>query len=270
MNVDFVKISPSKNMTVLITNYIAPTHYSKIAHSIMDYEYVNAEQVGFIVAPENKGSLLRLAMSGGEFCGNALLGAAAYCHYNGLTEKDRFLLETTGVDSPLECFVETKSPYLFEAKAEMPNDFIVDNMVVHLNGKNIFGSVVQMSGITHFITDYWICKDDFIHVIEEISEKIDNKAIGIIPYRNLKENDYEINPFVYVKETGSRFFEQACGSGSLALGVYLSKQTQEENFNVHQPGGIIKVETGVNNYISTTVRFTCEGFCNIDLSQVNE
>ena len=270
MNVDFVKISPSKNMTVLITNYVAPTHYSQIAHTIMDYEYVNAEQVGFIVAPKNKKSLLRLAMSGGEFCGNAFLGAAAYCRYKGLTTKDRFLLETTGVDSPLECFVETKSSHLFEAKAEMPNDYFIDNMVVQLNDKIISGSTLQMSGITHFITDYWLDKDDFFPIIEKISKEIDNKAIGIIPYKHLKKGNYEIKPFVYVKETGSRFFEQACGSGSLALGVYLSKQTKEKKFNVYQPGGIIKVETGTNNYISTTVRFTCEGFCEINLSQVNE
>lgn len=39
-------------MTVLVTNFVAPAHYSQIANTIMDYEYVNAEQVGFIVAPK--------------------------------------------------------------------------------------------------------------------------------------------------------------------------------------------------------------------------
>lgn len=103
MNIDFVKASPSKNMTILVTNYVPPTNYSRVAHTLMDYEYVNAEQVGFIEAPQNKDALLKLTMSGGELCGNAVLSAAAYCHYKGLTNENNFLLETTGVAEPLEC-----------------------------------------------------------------------------------------------------------------------------------------------------------------------
>ncbi|MFK2825485.1 hypothetical protein QYG89_07260 [Bacillus sp. B190/17] len=265
MRLNFVKISPSKNMTVLITNYVAPNHYAQIANTIMGYEYVNAEQAGFIVAPKSKNSLLRLEMSGGEFCGNALLGAAAYCYYKGITENNRFLLESSGAESPLACVVEAKSSNHFEAKAEMPYPISIKDIVINLNGRSISGSCVQLNGITHFLTDYWPCKDDFNLIIETISEKIENKAIGIIPYRKLTEKEYEIWPYVYVKETGSRFFEQACGSGSLALGIYLSKKSKENEFNIHQPGGIINVETGVKNYISTDVRFTCEGFVDIDL-----
>lgn len=264
MKLNFVKISPSKNMTVLITNYVDPTYYSQIASTIMDYEYVNAEQVGFIGTPKSRDSLLRLEMSGGEFCGNALLGAAAYCHYNGLTEKNSFMLETSGAETSLECLVEAKSSNLFHAKAEMPLPLSIQDIEINLNGKSIKGTCVQLDGITHFLMDYWPTKDDFNLIIEEVTQKIENKAIGIIPYRKLTENEYETWPFVYVKETGSRFFEQACGSGSLALGIYLSKG-KEDKFNIHQPGGIVKVETGVKNYISTDVRFTCEGIADINL-----
>ncbi|WP_066299949.1 hypothetical protein [Bacillus sp. FJAT-29937] len=264
MKLNFVKISPSKNMTVIITNYVDPTHYSQIASTIMDYEYVNAEQVGFIATPKSRESLLRLEMSGGEFCGNALLGAAAYCHYNGLTEKKSFFLETSGAESPLVCLVEAKSSNHFVAKAEMPDPLSIKELVINLNGRSITGSCVQLDGITHFLTDYWPSEDDFNLIIEEASKKIQNKAIGVIPYRRLAEKEYEIWPFVYVKETGSRFFEQACGSGSLAVGIYLSKG-KEDKFNIHQPGGIINVETGVKSYISTDVRFTCEGIANINL-----
>lgn len=265
MHVDFVKISPSKNMTVLITNDVAPTYYSHIAHTIMDYEYVNAEQVGFIVAPQKKASLLRLEMSGGEFCGNAVLGAAAYCHYKGLTVKDSFQLETSGVESSLGCFVEAKSSHLFEAKAEMPQALSIQDMAVTLKHKRVLGRVVHMNGISHFLTDCWLDDDEFNLVMNKISKKIDNKAMGIIPYRRIEDHTLEIKPFVYVEETGARFFEQACGSGSLALGLYLSKQTNERTLSVNQPGGLIEVEIGDKNYISSTVRFTVEGCCHIDL-----
>jgi len=264
MRLNFVKVSPSKNMTVFITNYVAPTYYAKISNIIMDYEYLNAEQVGFIVAPKNEKSVLRLEMSGGEFCGNAVLSAAAFCFYKGLTKNSRFLLETSGSELPLACEVKVKSPAHFEAKAEMPNPISIKDIVINLKGKSISGSIVHLNGITHFLTDYWPSEDDFSLIVEEVIKNFEDKAIGVIPYRRLREKDYEIRPFVYVKETGSRFFEQACGSGTLALGLYLSKIKNEKIFNIHQPGGIINVEIGVKNYISTDVRFTCEGF--IDLN----
>ena len=266
MRLDFVRVSPSKNMTVLIKNYVAPTRYAEIANKIMDYEFLNAEQVGFLVAPENKQSVLRLEMSGGEFCGNAVLSAAAYCSYKGLTKSNRFLLETSGSDVPLECVVEVKSASHFEARAEMPHPISTDEIAVGHNDRTISGSVVKLDGITHFVTDYWpSSKNDFNSLIEAVTERIDDKAIGIIPYRKLMEKEYEIWPFVYVKETGSRFFEQACGSGSLALGVFLSMKNKEYELKIQQPGGIIMVETGDKNYISTDVRFTSEGLVNLDM-----
>lgn len=263
MRLNFVKVSPSKNMTVFITDYVAPDHYAQMANMIMDYEYLNAEQVGFIVAPKNKKSVLRLEMSGGEFCGNAVLGAAAFCFYKGLTKNNQFLLETSGSESPLTCEVAVKSSSQFEAKAEMPHPISIKHIDINLNERSISGSVVHFNGITHLLTDYWPDKDEFNLIIGEVTKIIEDKAIGVIPYRRLKEQEYEIWPFVYVKETGSRFFEQACGSGTLALGVYLSKINREKKFKIHQPGGIITVEVGVKNYISTDVRFTCEGL--IDL-----
>ncbi|MFB4472605.1 hypothetical protein ACDI16_06585 [Oceanobacillus caeni] len=266
MKLSFVKASPSENMTVFITNYVSPARYAQVANMIMDYEYLNAEQVGFIVAPKNEKSLLRLEMSGGEFCGNGVLGAAAFCLYRGLTKDNRFLLETSGSESPLACEVVVKSPSQFEAKAEMPHPISINDIVINLNGKGILGSVVNLNGITHFLTDHWPSTDDFNLIIEEVTKKVEDKAIGIIPYRRLKEKEeYEIWPYVYVKETGSKFFEQACGSGTLALGAYLSKVNKEKRFNIHQPGGIINVEIGDKIYISTNVLFTCEGFVNLNL-----
>ncbi len=268
MNIDFVKASPSKNMTVLVTNYVAPADYSAIAHTIMNYEYVNAEQVGFIEAPTHDDTVLRLAMSGGELCGNAVLTAAAYCRYKGLTDKTRFSIETTGVEAPLDCLIEAKSSHLFEVKAEMPEFNSSEAIEVTLDNEKISGTVIHMDGISHLLTEHWLDKESYVPLMNELAKKIDNKAVGIIPYKNLEENNYETKPFVHVKETGSSFFEQACGSGSLALGLYLSNQKTDKIFNICQPGGIIVVGTGVQNYISTTVRFTLEGSCEIDLSSI--
>ncbi|MCG3088420.1 hypothetical protein [Sporosarcina cyprini] len=266
MRLDFVKVSPSKNMTAFITNYVPPAHYAEIASKIMDYEYLHAEQVGFLVAPKGEQSVLRLEMSGGEFCGNAVLSAAAYCIYKGITNSNKFLLEASGSDIPLECVVVEKSPTHFEAKAEMPSPLSISDITIDFNEHCISGSVVKLDGITHFVTDYWPnSKENFDSLIEVVTERVEDKAIGIIPYRKRAGQEYEIWPFVYVTETGSRFFEQACGSGSLALGICLSMKNGEHELNIHQPGGIIYVETGDKNYISTDVRFTSEGIVNLDL-----
>ena len=264
MKLDFVKASPSQNMTVLITNYVAPVQYAEIANTIMGYEYLNAEQVGFIVPPEKNDSVLRLEMSGGEFCGNAVLSAAAYSCYKGLSTEKSFFLEASGTKTPLACEVEVKSPSLFKAKAEMPKPLSMKSMTVHFDDAAILGNLVQLDGITHFLTDYWLCEEEFEPVLKKLTETIDDKAVGIIPYKKLTEHDYEIRPFVYVKETGSKFFERACGSGTLALGIHLAQGNPEQQLKVHQPGGIIHVETGKKNSISTDVRFTCEGIVDLN------
>ncbi|WP_142927232.1 hypothetical protein [Bacillus sp. PK3_68] len=264
MKLDFIKASPSQNITALITNYVAPAHYAAIANTIMGYEYLNAEQVGFIVSPKRDDSVLRLEMSGGEFCGNAILSAAAYCLYKGLSTETRFLLESSGSDTQLACEVNVKSPSFFEAKAEMPNPLSIKELAVNANDHPVIGSLVRLEGITHFLTDRWLCEEEFELILKKLLEKVDDKAIGIIPYKKLTKNEYEIRPFVYVKETGSKFFERACGSGTLALGVHLTQDNQDHTFIVHQPGGIIHVEAGKKNSISTNVRFTSEGTVNLE------
>ena len=55
-------------------------------------------------------------------------------------------------------------------------------------------------------------------------------------------------------------FERGCGSGSLALGMYLNKVTGiTKKIKVLQPGGVIEVGIGSEFSISTDVVITCEG-----------
>ncbi len=250
-------------MTVLVTSYVDPTDYVHIANTIMDYEYVHAEQAGFIVSPQDNRSVLRLEMSGGEFCGNAVLAAAAYCKYQKICQDNRFLIEASGAKSPLLCDVKMKSPTFFEIKAEMPQQFSMNDIVISYHNKSISGSLVQLEGIIHFVTNYWPHEDEFTYILEAVKEVAQDKAIGIIPYRYLMEGAYEIRPFVYVGDTGATFFERSCGSGTLALGFFLAEKGKEHIFNVLQPGGTICVEIGSKSYISTDVRITCEGIVHL-------
>lgn len=264
MKLNFVKASPSQNTTAFITDYVCPSQYATIANKLMAYDSLSVEQVGYIVKPHSDETVIRLEMSGGEFCGNALLSAAAYCHYRGLSKQENFLVEISGSDIPLNCHVKQKASNIYESRSEMPSPLKIADIELSVKGNQISGKIIKLNGITHFITQFWPKKSDYNDILTELLKQVDDKAIGIIPYKSIKDNEYEIVPFVYVTDTGSKVFERACGSGTLALGVYLNAIEQSAHFHIHQPGGVIQVEAGKSNYISTEVKFTCEGTVNLD------
>lgn len=196
-------------MTAFITSYADPAHYVEIAKRMMSDEYVSAEQVGFIIPPLKEEAVLRLEMSGGEFCGNGVLSAAAYCHYKHITKKEHFFVEASGTDCLLKCHVERLSDYSFKAKGEMPQATSIKDIVLRVDDRHISGSIVQFQGISHFVTDYWPQVEEYDMLLEAILQKVDDKAIGIIPYKLLADKTYEIRPFVWVKQSGSKVFERA-------------------------------------------------------------
>lgn len=70
MQLKFLKISPSGNVTVLVTfPYIASINTRQEVSKIIMERYNDVEQVGFISYLKN--NIPRLDMMGGEFCGNA-------------------------------------------------------------------------------------------------------------------------------------------------------------------------------------------------------
>ena len=72
MEIQFVKVSPNQNMTLLIETPIAREKQLEIAKTLIAYHSVYAEQA------KNKKALARLQMMAGEFCGNATLALATY------------------------------------------------------------------------------------------------------------------------------------------------------------------------------------------------
>ena len=64
-----------------------------------------------------------------------------------------------------------------------------------------------------------------------------------------KDDKIVLSPVVYVKEINTLFYETACGSGSVAVGIYESfKNKRSVNIDILQPSSdIIKVETNVDD-----------------------
>lgn len=258
MILDFVKLSPSGNTTVLITNFYQPSDFHLVARKTMSSDYLACEQVGFLLPPKEKGSLLRLEMAGGEFCGDALLATASYVSFAGLSSGSDFCLESSGVNYPLEFYVKEKSSFLFESRGEMPSPLSLEKLELEIDSQKIQGSLVNFEGISHFVFRGPIPLNLYDEIMEALLGKIQAKAWGVIPYEKEGERTYRIRPYVMVQEVGSRVLEKGCGSGSLALALHL-KETGLNSLDVFQPGGLIKVELGEKNYIQTDVMVTCWG-----------
>lgn len=259
MKLNYVKISPAQNMTVLITDFVNQEDHMMISNAVMRYDSLNAEQVGFIVTPSRIDSKIGLRMAGGEFCGNALLSAAAYGTYKGLCPVGDFCVDSSGVNNSLRCETKPVTQNCFSVCAEMPEPVNVRAISLDVLGEAVTGSVVELYGISHFVAEFWPDSKMLDSILDILITKTPSSAIGVIPYRRLSLGSYEIHPYVYVRGTESRVFERACGSGSYALGVHLFRERGEMTAEVHQPGGVISVGMGTSNWISTDVTISSEG-----------
>ena len=261
MEVDFVKMSPTRNMTILVTTPLNRADYRELAEKIMAYDNVHAEQVGFLETPVNPQALARLQMAGGEFCGNASLSLCAYLVWKGKASCQHectIPIESSGSDGLLYCTIR-KSKDHFLGKINMPVPEIIRDCNAEINGRNYHFPVVYMPGISHVIVN-----TDKIDLSEEIIvdallcnlEAItDEDAFGVMFYN---EQDCCLKPFVYVKTAGTKVWERGCGSGTASLGAYLAYTSGKDiKADIPQPGGIITVEAAVADKKITSI--TIEG-----------
>lgn len=251
MKLNFIKANPTENMTVFVVDALPREEYLGVANKIMNYNNINAEQVGFIERPENPQSeaSTRLQMMGGEFCGNATRALAAVAvqrGYKNITEKDgkyQVPLEASGIEGLIHCQVEQKSSNGYEVSLEMPQYKSISTIDLEYRDKAYKGTIVDLSGISHavFFTDDNSLDEEFFEAVRSAMKNFDYDAFGIMFY---DEKEEFMRPLVYVKDTNSLIWERSCGTGTVAIGVVLSllgKQSVDKNVN--QPGGQMQITT---------------------------
>jgi diaminopimelate epimerase len=254
VEVDFVKISPTQNMTVLVTSAVERRRHTAVAAKIMAYDSVYAEQVGFLEKPSDPAAAARLQMAGGEFCGNAALSLCAYLVWSGKVACDdadnadavRVPIEVSGSDDILHCRIKREHNH-FLGTIKMPLPLAIESFNAEIAGQSRVLPVVHFPGITHVIVDGE--HGDKIAIAETLAENsslfTNTDAFGIMFY---DENPSEksglfLTPFVCVKTLGTKVWERGCGSGSAALGAYLAHNRGENiKMDVMQSGGTITVE----------------------------
>jgi diaminopimelate epimerase len=270
MEIEFVKTSPTQNMTILVKTPVGRSSQVETANSLMSYESVHAEQVGFIEKPENPSAWARLRMAGGEFCANAAMSLAAYL----ARQKGGALavsLEVSGSDGLLECFVRPQEGNAYLATLAMPPPEWIGPVTLPVRGEETTLSAVRLPGITHVIVPAgafggnWRAAAE--NSVEEWAARIDSPAFGIVFF---DEKTCRIDPLVYVKGSGGAVWERGCGSGSASAGAYMAYTAGRGlSIDVSQPGGVITVEaeylggavTGLR--VTGTVKIAAEGIAYI-------
>ena len=233
----FYKASPGGNATILILDPVPAGERAQVASQLMAANHLQAEQVGFL---DVNACPARLDMMGGEFCGNACRAAAAVLAVEGVGLKSQGeglcgQLSVSGVDGTVGLRVASGS----ECWVEMPLPGSGDGG----EGVGELGpglGLVRLPGITHLCLDEKLhpFPEDFCGAARALRHRfaLDGEAVGCIWYRTIPA--CAIRPVVWVRSTATTHFETGCGSGSLALALWLGRgQNLPTDLSVLQPSG---------------------------------
>lgn len=247
MKIDFVKISPTENMTILVKSTVSEEDQLYVGTELIKYSSVYAEQAGFIEKPISLKAASRLRMMAGEFCGNATMALAAYKAFEkDLNSGDEIdvPLEVSGAENVLVCHIKALENRVYTGTVNMPLPLSIEDNRYLIDGKEMILTTVVFAGIKHIILPKKNIGDNFKYVLEDsiesLNNQIDRDAFGIIVF---DEDTNYINPLVSVKSAGSLYWERGCGSGSEAVGVYLAHRYKKSiESDIFQPGGMITVK----------------------------
>jgi len=279
MKLEFTKVSPSGNMTILIWSDVAKKEHAKVANILMDCTYhLGAEQIGYVGKSNNSKAIAHLQMMGGEFCGNAtrslafMLVARKFPNILIKNSIAKFYLTVSGVEEPLEVEVEcdnNNNPIL--AKVQMP---IYNEINSVCKKDNV--DLVSLEGISHIIVDNdkspfnkKSYKNDFIEFRDSLDLQ-DKEAVGVMWKTIEEDNSISMEPVVWVKETDSYYYETSCGSGTVALALAIAKESSDtyQEFKIYQPSGkyilaIVQRDENqfLNAYIKGAVDIIADGYC---------
>jgi diaminopimelate epimerase len=242
--IDFVKVSPTQNMTLLVRSEHPVEEYRGIATAIMSAGHVYAEQVGFVRKPTSPDADAGLHMAAGEFCGNACMALAAVsASEDGLcaTGPTDVVLEASGAEDVVRCRVERRYPdYFCEIAVPLPRR--VEPWTAA--GRADAGSAL-------------VLYEDSLHVVIEV-DRVDQETrdraqatalrlgeswsvplIGVMVYEPRRKR---LTPLVHIPSLDCMVWERSCGSGTGSLGAYLAlKERGPVATDVTQPGGTMHV-----------------------------
>lgn len=208
--------TPGGNATALVFGLENNIQLRKSINDGIMKKFSFIEQVGFVSTDITEPQLV---MAGGEFCGNATRCAA--WHFLKGTPGE-LSISVSGVSRKLKAGV-TKE---FDAWAEMPVCNELRNIVEIEEGFFL----VKLEGIVHIVimpekSKHYLNMGDFKSSAKSILAKyqlLDATAAGVI-FLEKESSVFKIHPCVHVLDVNTLFYETACGTGTIAVGLAIAK-----------------------------------------------
>lgn len=237
--IDFVKLSPTQNMTVLVRTEHPEQEYQDIARKIMAYEHVHAEQVGFVRKPVSPGADAGLRMAGGEFCGNACMALAALAAFERNLETGcgvDAVLEASGVGDVVRCHV-VKRRHDYSCRLAVPVPTVVVDRAPTGSAFVSYGSslhvVIETGRLDRTV------KEEAQTLARRLGRTRGVSLVGVMLY---SPGSNRLTPLVHVPSLDSMVWERGCGSGAASLGAYLARKNNTSVVaDLVQPGGTMRV-----------------------------
>ncbi len=253
----FSKWSPGGNTTLLFPDAgQRPAEQARLASLALDSSMLGGEQAGFVNLSQHK-----LRMAGGEFCVNASRAVGALLAYtaqysgpeqgvlDGIAPRSEQKTEAaapaehpvrldeiqvSGWQTPVRLRTRGSAPlWQVEALLRLPEYSITTiEKGAHL---------VRLPGICHLLLGGAThpLPDDCHAVAAQLRQQHGlevEPAAGVIWWREC-QGLLDMLPLVHVRDAGTTFLENACGSGALALALCLVRACTRRTFSIMQPGG---------------------------------
>lgn len=254
MNISYTKIDPSGNITLIVDSFVPREDQSRIAALLMVRDS-EAEQVGFLEAPEDPCCAVRLQMMGGEFCGNATLSAAAVVMRQLGLDAGDMLIEVSGSPGPVKVTGVMSAPGRFDGEVDMP----LPESIYECSFLDGFDChtlpLVRFPGICHAIVSAGtLTREKAEAVIDPWCRQIGSEALGLMFFDKDKNT---LTPLVYVESTGTAVWEGSCASGTAAVASYLAELDGEHaSVCLFEPRGRLSAEAACSGSQVTSLKLS--------------
>ncbi len=263
MNIQFVKTSPTQNVTILVESAVSRENQPQMAERLLEYDGVGGEQVGFL--EESRIARIRLQMMGGEFCGNASMATGAYLAWkDSLADgaSTEYPLEVSGAKEIVRVGI-TRSGKDYLGCVEIPGAERIESAELQTDCGEISAKAVFLPGITHLVlpAESGITAEEIERRIRTWNETFKADALGALIYDSTHS---VITPVVYVPASNTIVRERGCGSGTAAIGCLNAQSSGFYSGDIRQPGGTIrvtarKIDQKFTVQIEGTVKITASG-----------
>lgn len=271
--IEFVKLNPTGNMTVLVRTEHPVEEYRRIASEIMSYGNVHAEQVGFVRKPASSEADAFLHMAAGEFCGNACMALAALLASEGglaVNDSTDVVLEASGAEDFVTCQVRRRYHEYF-CQLTMPIPRAVEQRAV--GGHDGSSALVTYPDSLHVVIEAdrvdRTARERAQALAAQLGKTWDVPLIGVMLYNPALN---ELDPLIHVPALDSMIWERGCGSGTASIGAYLAwKEDGAVAASVTQPGGTMYVAANCEGgeltdiTVEGSVKIVAEGKAYIDV-----